>query len=67
MVLKGEKILGNVKFASAPISAILKNLLSLLDASLEAPILPRPDISRVSDPLNRLRINKEVNPAIPIS
>jgi len=65
-VFIGKNIRGKVRLRSAPTSERLKKPSSVLATSSEAPILPLPDISSVSAPLNILRINREPKPATPI-
>ena len=66
-VLIGRNILGKVSFRSAPISEISKKRSSfpLIAASVEEPILPRPEISKFSAPLNTFLINSEPPNPIP--
>ena len=63
----GKTILGIESFMSAPYSEMLKNTSFGLAKSLEEPILPRVEISRISAPLKILRMDRPNVPAIPKS
>jgi hypothetical protein len=66
-VLSGNNILGKLSFASKPISEILKNWLFGLALSLEEPMFPLNEISKVSAPLKTFLIPADRFPVIPKS
>ncbi len=59
-VLNGKKKRGKFNLISVPISEILKNWSSESATSLEAPKVPRAEISKVSAPRNTFLLIKDV-------
>jgi hypothetical protein len=66
-VINGKNILGMLSLKSIPYSDTLKKLLLGFAKLLEEPMFPRPEISKVSAPLNTFLIVSEALTANPIS